>query len=72
MVEEGVVEVVEGGKIGVLREKERGVDGLENEKGKKVVGINNSVSLNRNGGGIGASGMEIFLMPLLRKRKKEI
>ena len=72
MVEEGVVEVEEGGKIGVLREKERGVDGLENEKGKKVVGINNSVSLNRNGGGIGASGMEIFLMPLLRKRKKEI
>ncbi|KAG4920730.1 hypothetical protein AAZX31_18G077400 [Glycine max] len=65
MVEEGVVEVVEGGKIGVLREKERGVDGLENEKGKKVVGINNSVSLNRNGGGIGASGGELGLKPVI-------
>jgi len=60
---------VEGGKVGALGRKERRVAELEseNEKERKVceeknevVGINGGVSLKRNEGDLGASGMDIF------------
>lgn len=60
---------VEGGKVEALGRKERRVAELESEKEmkvyeekKEVVGINGSMSLKRDEGGLGASGMDFFCL----------